>query len=132
MIVEGALLPLRAAVGLASGVTVGREQRLGEGIAGWVASRGEKVMLRGRVDDARFTGTDPDARESVSVPLREGGDVLGVLSVKRPDADRGFGDRLELLDAMAADLGRTIRAMNTIAALERARRAALGDARLAR
>src|SRR6266850_743506 len=132
MVVEGDLLRLRAAVGLASGVAVGREQRLGEGIAGWVASRGEKVVLRGRVDDARFTGTDPDARESVSVPLREGSDVLGVLSVKRPEADRGFADRLDLLDTIAADLGRTIRAMNTIAALERERSAAVGDARVAR
>jgi DNA-binding NarL/FixJ family response regulator len=52
--------------------------------------------------------------------------------VKRPEADRGFADRHELLDAMAADLGRTIRAMNTIAGLERERSAAIGDARIAR
>jgi DNA-binding NarL/FixJ family response regulator len=66
------------------------------------------------------------------MPLREGSDVLGVLSVKRPEADRGFADRYELLDAIAADLGRTLRAMNTIAGLERERSAALGDARIAR
>jgi len=131
MVVEGDLLRLRAAVGLATGVAVGREQRVGEGIAGWVAARGEKVMLHGRVDDTRFTGTDPEARESVSVPLREGSDVLGVLSVKRPEADRGFADRLELLDAIAADLGRTIRAMNQVADLERERNAARDELRVA-
>ena len=132
MVVEGDLLRLRAAVGLSDDVSVGQKQRVGEGIAGWVAARGEKVVLRGRVEDARFTGTDPEARESVSVPLREGSDVLGVLSVKRPEADGGFADSYQLLDAMAADLGRAIRAMNTIADLERERSAARSEVRIAR
>jgi DNA-binding NarL/FixJ family response regulator len=131
MVVEGDLLRLRAAIGLSDEVSVGQKQRVGEGIAGWVAARGEKVVLWGPVEETRFTGTDPGARESVSVPLREGADVLGVLSVKRPEADRGFADRHEVIDAMAADLAREIRSMNTIAGLQRERGAVRGELRVA-
>ena len=132
MVVEGDSLRLRASFGLPSEVRVGREQRVGEGIAGWVAANGEKIVLRGRVDDARFRGIDPDAGESVVVPLREGGDILGVLNVKRPDMPDGFSDRHDLLDAIAGDIGRALRAMNVVADLERDRADAVAYADVAR
>jgi len=131
-VVEGDQLRLRASVGLPKDVAAGREQRVGEGIAGWVAANGEKVVLHGRINDARFRGSDPDARESVSVPLHEGGEVLGVLNVKRPDAPDGFADREELLDGLAMDIGRTLRAVKAVADLERKQRAADAFAELAR
>jgi DNA-binding NarL/FixJ family response regulator/putative methionine-R-sulfoxide reductase with GAF domain len=121
MVVEGDQLRMRASVGLPRDVAAGREQRVGEGIAGWVAANGEKVVLHGRVNDARFRGSDPDAREAVVVPLHEGGEVLGVLNVKRPDVPDGFADRQDLLDGIAADIGRTLRAMNTMSELEQKR-----------
>jgi DNA-binding NarL/FixJ family response regulator/putative methionine-R-sulfoxide reductase with GAF domain len=132
MVVEGDLLRLRASVGLSTDAAASQGQRMGEGVAGWVAANDQKVVLHGRVDDARFTGTDPDARESVSVPLRDGADVLGVLSIKRPDRAHGFEDRHELLEAVATDLGRALRAMNTIAEVERGRAAAHDEATIAR
>ncbi len=119
MLVEGDELRLRASVGLPSDVRLGRGQRLSEGIAGWVATSGEKIVLSGRVTDERFHGVDPDARESISVPLRVGDDVLGVLSVKRPQEADGFSGRQTLLDGIAADLSRALQAMNVISALER-------------
>jgi hypothetical protein len=70
MLVEGDELRLRAAVGLPQQLS-GRAQRIGEGIAGWVAASGTKVVLRGRVDDERFSGVDPEAGEAIVVPLRE-------------------------------------------------------------
>ena len=132
MVVEGDELRLRASVGLPTDVPVGQPQRIGEGIAGYVAASGEKIVLRGRVDDVRFRGTDPDAGESVSVPLHEGGEVLGVLSVKRPGAADTFADRHELLEAVANDLGRALRAMNVISDLERERARAHEEAGIAR
>jgi DNA-binding NarL/FixJ family response regulator len=111
---------------------VGREQRVGEGIAGWVAANGEKIVLRGRVDDERFRGSDPEAEESIVVPLREGGDILGVLNVKRPDMPDGFSDRHDLLDAIAGDIGRALRAMSVVADLERDRADAVAYADVAR
>lgn len=121
MVVEGDRLRLRASVGLPASATTDKGQRVGEGIAGWVAKSGEKMILRGRVDDARFRGVDPDSRESVIVPLRGDGDVLGVLNVKRPEAADGFADRQDLLDELAADIGRVLRATNAIGDVERGR-----------
>jgi DNA-binding NarL/FixJ family response regulator/GAF domain-containing protein len=131
MLVEGDELRLRASVGLPTDVRLGSAQRLGEGIAGWVATSGEKIVLRGRVTDERFHGVDPDARESISVPLRVGNDVLGVLSVKRPQEADGFSGRQTLLDGIAADLSRALQAMNVIAALQREREHAEGFADVA-
>ncbi|MGH2492340.1 MAG: response regulator [Candidatus Limnocylindria bacterium] len=126
MLVEGDELRLRASVGLPTEVQLGRGQRLDQGIAGWVVTSGEKIVLRGRVTDERFHGVDPDARESISVPLRVGDDVLGVLSVKRPQEAGGFSGRQTLLDGIAADLSRALQAMNVISALQQEREHAEG------
>src|SRR5438552_9441500 len=116
MLVEGNRLRVRASVGI--GVPLGHEQRVDQGIAGWVASRGERVVLRGPVDDDRFHGSDPQAGESVIVPLRAGDEIIGVLNVKRPTGE-GFGEKLEVLDAIAGDVGRALMAINRISDLER-------------
>ncbi len=117
MLVEGNRLRVRASVGI--GVPLGHEQRVDEGIAGWVASRGERVVLLGPVDDDRFRGSDPQAGESVIVPLRAGDAVIGVLNVKRPTGAEGFGEKLEVLDAIAGDVARALVAINRIDDLER-------------
>ena len=121
MLVEGNRLRVRASVGL--GVPLGHEQRIDEGIAGWVVSRGERMVLLGPVDDDRFRGSDPQAGESVIMPLRGGDEILGVLNVKRPIGADGFGHKLEILDAIAGDIGRALVAVNRITDLEREWRA---------
>jgi two-component system, NarL family, response regulator LiaR len=121
MLVEGNRLRVRASVGI--GVPLGHEQRVDQGIAGWVASRGERVVLLGPVDDNRFQGTDPGAGESVIMPLRAGDEVIGVLNVKRPTGAEGFGQKLEVLDVIAGDVSRALVAINRIDSLEREWRA---------
>src|SRR5437870_4936678 len=100
MLVEGKELRVRASVGL--GVPLGHGQPIGEGIAGWVASKGQKIVLRGPIDDDRFRGSDPEAGEAVIMPLWSGDEVVGVLNVKRPTGDSGFDEKLEVHDAIAA------------------------------
>jgi DNA-binding NarL/FixJ family response regulator/putative methionine-R-sulfoxide reductase with GAF domain len=117
MLVEGNRLRVRASVGI--GVPLGHEQRLDQGIAGWVASRGETVVLHGPVDEERFRGSDPDAGEAVITPLRAGEEIIGVLNVKRPTGDEGFGHKLEALDAIAGDVARALVAIQRIDDLER-------------
>src|SRR6266513_360921 len=117
MLVEGNRLRVRASIGI--GVPLGHEQRVDQGIAGWVASRGERVVLRGPVDDDRFRGSDPQAGESVIIPLRAGDEIIGVLNVKNPTGADGFGQKLEALDAIAGDIGRALMAINRISNLER-------------
>jgi DNA-binding NarL/FixJ family response regulator/putative methionine-R-sulfoxide reductase with GAF domain len=91
MLVDGAELHLRASVGLPKGM-LGHRQRIGEGIAGYVAQSGEPVELSGAVRDDRFTGTDPDAGSALSIPLRVGDRVIGVLNVKRSAGTDAFDD----------------------------------------
>jgi DNA-binding NarL/FixJ family response regulator len=117
MLIEGNRLRVRASVGI--GVPLGHEQRVDEGIAGWVASRGERVLLRGPIDDDRFRGSDPQAGESVIMPLRVGDEIIGVLNLKRPTGDEGFGEKLDVLDAIAGDVARALVAINRVDDLER-------------
>jgi DNA-binding NarL/FixJ family response regulator/putative methionine-R-sulfoxide reductase with GAF domain len=85
MLVDGGDLHLSASVGLPKAM-LGHRQRIGEGIAGYVAQTGEPIELSGAVRDDRFTGTDPDAGAALSIPLRVDDRVIGVLNVKRADA----------------------------------------------
>ena len=120
MLVEGNELRVRASVGLE--VPLGHGQRMDEGIAGWVASRGERVVLHGPVDEARFRGSDPLAGEAVVIPLRSGDEVIGVLNVKRPTAGGGFDHKLDTLETIAGDVGRALSAVARIDTLDRERR----------
>ena len=110
MVVVGEELILRAAVGL-SGGAVGQRQRIGEGIAGWVAKNGEPIELHGAVSDARFSGTDPGASDALILPLLAAGRVVGVLSIKRSGQNEAF-DTLErtLAGELADELARAVSA----------------------
>ncbi|MDQ2951648.1 MAG: GAF domain-containing protein, partial [Chloroflexota bacterium] len=80
-------------------------RKLGEGISGWVAQNAEPLMLRGRVEDPRFSGVDPTIEESLVVPLRFGSRVVGVVATRanrKPDAHGA--ERLRDLDLVAGEL----------------------------
>ena len=102
MVVDGEELILRGTAG-ASGGTVGQRRPIGEGIAGWVAQSGEPIELRGVVSDIRFSGTDPGATDALVLPLRAGGRVVGVLSVKRSGQKDAFNALERSLAAELAD-----------------------------
>src|SRR2546423_1376568 len=104
MLVDGAELHLSASVGLPA-TMLGHRQRIGEGIAGYVAQSGEAVQVSGEVRDARFTGTDPDAGSALSIPLRVADRVIGVLNVKRAAGGDAFDDLERTLVADLADQG---------------------------
>jgi signal transduction protein with GAF and PtsI domain len=80
------------------GITISPEK----GIAGWVASTGEPLIVRGVGDDERFdrdfaakTGLVPDV--IMAAPVEHEGEILGVLEVLDP--------RLDLIgDMVAIDL----------------------------
>jgi DNA-binding NarL/FixJ family response regulator/putative methionine-R-sulfoxide reductase with GAF domain len=102
MLVDGAELHLSASVGLPQAM-LGHRQRVGEGIAGYVAQSGEPVQLSGAVHDTRFTGTDPDAGSALSIPLRVADRVIGVLNVKRTAGGEQFDDVERTLATDLAD-----------------------------
>ena len=108
MLVDGAELHLRASVGLPK-TMLGHRQRIGEGIAGYVAQSGEAVEVSGTVRDVRFTGTDPDAGSALSIPLRVGDRVIGVLNVKRAAGMDAFDDlERSLVTDLADELARAV------------------------
>lgn len=78
-------LVIASAEGISEEVIVSTRQRLGEGVAGWVAENRQPILLSGRAsDDDRFHHVVEHAvpvRYSLSVPLVLRESLLGVLSV---------------------------------------------------
>jgi two-component system, NarL family, nitrate/nitrite response regulator NarL len=108
MLIDGAELHLSASVGLPKAM-LGHRQRIGEGIAGYVAQSGEPVEVSGTVRDDRFTGTDPDAGSALSIPLRVADRVIGVLNVKRAAGGQEFDDlERTLVSDLADELARAV------------------------
>ena len=79
-----------------------------EGIAGWVATHGEPIIVNEAASDKRFSG-DADVRTGfltksvICVPLRLKDRTIGVLEVLNKKSSEGFNeDDLRLLSTMAA------------------------------
>jgi len=108
MLVDGAELHLRASVGLPEAM-LGHRQRIGEGIAGYVARSGQAIELSGEVRDDRFEGTDPRAGAALIIPLLVADRVIGVLNVKRLASGAAF-DELErtLVGDLADELAHAV------------------------
>lgn len=80
-------------------------RQIGEGISGWVAAHGEPLLLRGRVEDQRFSGVDPTIEESLVVPVRFEGRILGVVATRtNRSGDAYANERLKDLDVVAGEL----------------------------
>ncbi len=83
---ESGLLETRAAYGLESEFTRNARQRLGEGIAGWVAQRGESLQLDSGSGMGEFSAERKQNRNitsALSLPLKVGSRCVGVLNVNR-------------------------------------------------
>lgn len=80
----------------------------GEGIAGWVASTGESVLIADASKDPRWsnrvsTKVQVPTRNMICVPVRSKGKMLGVLQVINKQGKRPFHKRdLRLLEMIAA------------------------------
>jgi DNA-binding NtrC family response regulator len=95
---------------------------LGQGIAGWVASKGTSVRVQDVASDSRFDHSADETtgyvtRSMLAVPIREEGDgpVRGVVQVlNRLDGSFDADDE-QYLEALALQLGRAL-AMTTLRA----------------
>ena len=78
-------LVIAVAEGISEEVIAATKQRLGDGVAGWVAENRESVLLSGAaIEDDRFkclTTHEQSVRFSISVPLQLRDSLLGVLNV---------------------------------------------------
>jgi diguanylate cyclase (GGDEF)-like protein len=76
--------------------------KLGEGVAGWVAQRGESVLVSDANTDQRFSPradavTRVETRMIAAVPIRGRDSILGVIELINPPASVQFGEREMLL-----------------------------------
>ncbi len=105
-------LVTHAAYGLEAELSIGARERVGCGIAGWVASQREGVLLGPRSrDDALGRHYKPERAISsaLSLPLVIGDRVIGVLNVNRINHPEAFGPHdLDVLQAFAQHLAAVI------------------------
>ena len=120
VITVAALMPPRA--------PIGSHFPVGFGVAGWVAATGRPAEIQDVRPDKRYVALPyPEVRSFVGVPLSNGGDLLGVLSLAawRPDAfARGTAEALAPFAEAAAMLLRNAaeaeQTRNRLAILEHA------------
>lgn len=91
-------LTIHVSRGLDPGIVAKTRQKLGVGIAGWVATTGEPLHLDGKVKDPRFTKLverGDKIASSLSVPIKVEQEIVGVLMIRRA------GDRIFAPDDLA-------------------------------
>ena len=85
--------------------------KMGEGIAGWVASSGEALLVPDTETDKRFCKRVDQissfrTRSVIALPIRYRGNITGVLEVLNKRAPRSFDDMdLEVLSIAANQIG---------------------------
>ncbi|MDI6891689.1 MAG: GAF domain-containing protein [Actinomycetota bacterium] len=97
-------LVIEAAHGLDEKVVRTTSQKLGQGIAGWVAKEGEPLLLIDGVKDQRFEPIKAreEIKDAICVPLRVKDKIIGVLNVNNKVGKETFDhDDLEFLAALA-------------------------------
>jgi len=64
----------------------GYKLNLGEGIIGWVATRGDKAVVNDVSVDRRYVGPSESRTKSVlAIPIRSGNEVVAVLNIEEPN-----------------------------------------------
>ncbi len=86
---------------------LGRRLKAGEGVAGWVASHGQTLLLPDVTTDPRFSRRMDEetrfaTRSILAVPLRAGDQVIGVIEIINALGEREFTPQdVEILEAFA-------------------------------
>lgn len=119
-------LVFEAVSGEGSDTIVGQRFAASEGIAGWVATSGQSLVLDNVSEDPRFsqdvaaeTGYMPKAL--MAVPLIGDEDVIGVLSVlDRSDAETSGLAQMELLELFAKQAAIALAVVQSARSAERA------------
>jgi len=99
---------LRAvAGGHADLIQPGYELPVGEGIVGWVAQRGETLVINDVEQDPRYRPFSPEQkviRSEMAVPLKLAGQVIGVLDVQDLEPGAFDEDHVRALETLADQL----------------------------
>ena len=88
-------LRITASQGLPEEVVQETLVELGEGISGYVAARGEPLLVRDIENDGRFESRNNEryyTRSFISAPLLQEGDVRGVVNVNNKSSQQPFDE----------------------------------------
>ena len=96
---------------------------LEQGISSWVARERTPLLLKGQVNDARFTAMWPraDIRSAISVPLQVAGKLVGIINVNNVSSPRPF--TLGQMKALTILASTAAAALESTALYERVRQA---------
>jgi phosphoserine phosphatase RsbU/P len=72
-----------------------------QGMVGHVAATGAMYYARDVRLDPYYVACEPDTRSAVNIPLKAGGEVIGVLGVDHNQTDAFSDDQLQVLGALA-------------------------------
>lgn len=101
MVVRDDELNILSSVGLSEHVARSAKCRMGDGVPGWVASRGEPILVKDVYSDPRFSSAPHPAHTSrsvLAVPIKDGDEIVGVLNANNKDANSQMNeDDLTLL-----------------------------------
>ena len=90
-----------------SAVKVGYTRRLGTGIVGEVALKGEPILLDDVLASSNYVETVPGARSELCVPVRHGGRIVAILNLESTEPG-AFHDQLPLLQTVAEQIAGAI------------------------
>ncbi|MFO7585394.1 MAG: response regulator, partial [Anaerolineales bacterium] len=77
---------------------------LGEGVVGWVGKHGEKILANNVEEEARYNNYYPEmltTRSELSLPIKIGARVVGVLDVQSPQPNAFSAGDLTVLETLA-------------------------------
>jgi PAS domain S-box-containing protein len=80
----------------------------GKDIKGWVAEKGEPLLVDNVKEDRRYIGSDPSIRSELCVPLKAGQKVIGVIDVQSKEPNVLSLDDLRLFNIAAGQIATLI------------------------
>ncbi|MCX8066530.1 MAG: PAS domain S-box protein [Anaerolineae bacterium] len=93
----------------------------GEGMVGWVAQNGRTLLANDVAQEPRYVNRYPDripTRAELTVPLRVGGEVIGVVDVQSSHRDAFTEDDVRALEILADQLAVALRNAHLYSALQ--------------
>jgi len=81
---------------------------MGKGITGWVAERGEPLLVNDVREDDRYVCGDENIRSEICIPIKVGQKVIGVIDSQRTAVNAFSEDDLRLLSIIGGQLATII------------------------
>lgn len=118
-------LLLRADAGLYGNLFSSRQSlKVGQGMIGWAARHGKRLLANDVRREPRYINPYPElvaTQSELDVPIRTGGELVGVLDVQSPDLDAFGEDDILVLETLADQIAVAIKNARLYAALAQER-----------